>query len=61
VSPISPKAASFGLSAAPFAAEGHSRVAREDGDDHREALRIDSGRDTPGHRQVRGRDERLNL
>ena len=34
---------------------------REHGDDHREPLRVDPRRDTPRHREVAPRDERLDL
>ena len=43
------------------AAQAEPGVAREDGDDHRKPLRIDARPDTARHRQVGGRDERLNL
>ena len=36
-------------------------MAREHGDDHREALRVDAGADAPGHRQVGRCDEGLDL
>ena len=42
-------------------AERDPRVAREDGDDHREPLRVDAGPDAPRHREVGRRDERLDL
>ena len=42
-------------------AERDAGVAREDGDDHRQPLRVDAGADAPRHRQVGGRDERLDL
>src|SRR5262249_19659788 len=41
--------------------EGHARVAGEDGDEHREALRVDAGADPTGHGQVGRRDERLDF
>ena len=36
-------------------------MAREDGDDHREALRVDARADAARHREVGRRDERLDL
>src|SRR4029450_13737692 len=41
--------------------ERDAAVAREDCDDHREPLRIDTRPDPPGHRQIRRRDKSLNL
>ena len=42
-------------------AERYSGVAGEDGDDHREPLRVDTRADAARHRQVGGRHERLDL
>ena len=42
-------------------AQRDTGMAREDGDDHRQPLRVDAGRDPPGHREVGARDERLDL
>ncbi len=42
-------------------AERDACVPREHGDDHREPLRVDAGRDAPRHREVCLRDERLHL
>src|SRR6266513_2143058 len=43
------------------AAESDARAQREDGDDHRQALRVDPGRDPPRHREVGRRNEGLDL
>src|SRR6476619_6286485 len=43
------------------AAKRDARVPSEHGDDHREPLRVDTGRDSPRHRQIARRDERLDL
>src|SRR5215218_4079844 len=41
--------------------ERDAGMSRENGDDHRQALRVDAGADSSRHGQVRGRDERLDL
>ncbi len=41
--------------------ERDPRVATEDGNDHREPLRVDTGSDAAGHREIGSRDERLDL
>ena len=43
------------------ARERHARVAAEDGDDHREPLRVDTGPDPSRHREIGRSDERLDL
>ena len=43
------------------AAEREAGVPASDGDDHREPLRVDAGRDAARHGEVGRRDERLDL